>query len=1054
MNVKCRDKMGICGFFLLLALGAVAAPEESLAVAGLRARIAAAKDGETVVVPAGDHRLAKSIRIDGKRRFTLRGEPGARFVLRFDPAGDVADNANGLSCSNCRDLTVENLRFTTDNPPSAVGRIVARDAAARTVDVEILPPFRLTGREHLLGLTTFGENRVPDGVFETFGPKPHGPAYEMLSPTRLRTTLPGGVDFSRLRDNHLLAIRHELNGNYVLGFGCCHGVTVRDVTIERAMSAGVGISPPSSDFLFERLAIGGDPSSPALFAENSDGIHVVGVSGFVELRDCRFEGMGDDALNVHCKAGEVAAYDPATGALACICRNTAREPSPLPGGWAKTGDELIVYDAKTMLEKGRAKLLSYGRDGRAKVAPGTARMAVGDFLGNLRDYPRVTISGCTFGRSRARGILLQTHRIRVTDCTFRDTASPGILLSPDVAYWNEAGPVEDVEIRNCLFERCMPFGGHEGILGALAVRTNHQLHEPCAYPPGFHKDIRVINNTFRDCGRSGVFMTSVRGVTVASNRFERCGTSVRPGDPPGYAQDVRLVNCDETRVFGNAHESSFSVQCRGRRPLVLNGDNDHYYKAGQMHRILPLRERLTKEGPRKYLDVIAAGGQVTHLFACAIGQRADYDSKACDPIWLAIDEAKARGEKPDEWPVNAKKLHDLGVDPFAEWCAYGREKGVSVWISQRMNDVHHVHLPWNMRTNRFWYDHPELHRSHGADKSLLGGFWTDEALNYAFPEVREFEFGIFRELVDRYDADGFELDFMRFWQHLTPGREREEAPILTDFIRRCRAYANAKASARGHAILLSTRVPSDYASARAFGFDPETWAREGLVDMIAVANFWASEDFDFGFDDWKRRLAAANPRVTVLPAACDNVSSGASKVCATSLAAVRGWADNAYALGAEGLYLFNAAYMPDDVQRTAYGEGFAPQSVAASPRRHIVTHHDCVPKGAKDGRQLPVSLREGGDVRVRVGTPPADGSVTVVLASPDESLPEASVRLNGVAAAASAVRTDGLVRYGRARSARAYRFPAAACRAGENAVSIAASSAAGTVTWLELEIGR
>ena len=1055
--------------FAAVAAAAMAAAggvrEESAVVASLRKALADARDGETVVVPSGDHVLYSGLRVNGKTRFTLRGEAGARLVLHFDPSGPVASNANGIAFGGCSGLTVENLRFTTDAWPGAVGRIAAKDAASRSIDIEILPPFRLTGREHLMGLTTFAENRVPDGAFETFGPQPSGLEYEMMAPTRIRTVLPDGVDFARIRNDHLVAIRHELNGNYVLGFGSCHGVVVRDVTIERAMSAGTGISPPCSDLLFERYAIGGDPTCPLLFSENSDGIHVQGVSGSITLRDCRFDGMGDDALNVHCKSGEVASWNPETGELSCVCRNTSRQVTALPAGWAKAGDELIVYDAATLLEKGRAKLLSYEPDGRAVVMQGAPRIAVGDCLGNPRDYPRVTITGCVFGRSRARGILLQTHHIRVSDCVFRGTASPGIMLAADFSYWNEAGPVDDVEISDCLFEECMPFGGHTGILGAIAVRTNHQLTEPAACPSGFHKDIRIVGNVFRDCGRSGVFMASVLGATVASNRFVRCGAAVKPGEPAAYVKDIRFANCAEARAVDNvtdkpaadhlSYESSFAAQCRGRRPLVVNGDNDHYYKAGQMHRFLPLRDRLAREGPRRYLDAIASGGKVTHYFACAIGQRADYDSSVCDPIWLAVDEALSRGEKPDEWPLNAKELHDIGVDPFAEWCSHGRQIGVSVWISQRMNDVHHVNLPWNMRTNRFWYDHPELHRSHGVDKSLLAGDWTDEALNYAFPEVREFEFAIFKELVDCYDADGFELDFMRFWRHLTPGREREEAPILTEFIRRCRAYADEKAAQRGHAILVSTRVPSDYASALAFGFDPETWAREGLVDMIAVANFWASEDFDFGFDEWKRRIGNANPTVAVLPCACDNLSSGAAKICTTSVEALRGWADNVYALGAEGLYFFNAAYMPDSAQREIYGVGFDPQSVAASARRHVATYHDCVPRGMPDGRQLPIDLGKGGEVRVRVGTvPDGRGSVDVVVAGNGMTFAQYGVRLNGVLPLKAMPLAGDFSMYGHAESARVVVFPASAVRAGINVVVFDPSVVKGSVTWVEIDVAK
>ena len=103
----------------------------------------------------------------------------------------------------------------------------------------------------------------------------------------------------------------------------------------------------------------------------------------------------------------------------------------------------------------------------------------------------------------------------------------------------------------------------------------------------------------------------------------------------------------------------FREQAGGRPILVVNGDNDHYFKAGCMKTFVPVEERIASaDGARRYLDAITEGGKVTHYFACANGQRASYDSKACDPIWMAVDEAKARGIEPNEWPLNAKRMHD------------------------------------------------------------------------------------------------------------------------------------------------------------------------------------------------------------------------------------------------------------------------------------------------------------------------------------------------------------------------------------------------------------
>ncbi len=57
---------------------------------------------------------------------------------------------------------------------------------------------------------------------------------------------------------------------------------------------------------------------------------------------------------------------------------------------------------------------------------------------------------------------------------------------------------------------------------------------------------------------------------------------------------------------------------------------------------------------------------------------------------------------------------------------------------------------------------------------------------YAHAAVREHQMSFVRELLERYDPDGLELDWMRFGYHLTPGREQEEGTILTEFVREVR----------------------------------------------------------------------------------------------------------------------------------------------------------------------------------------------------------------------------------------------------------------------------
>ena len=497
-------------------------PDES---SDLERAISATPDGGTVELEARNYRLSKSVDVTARTNLVVRGKVGTRFVLRFDPEGDVGDNANGFKFVRCENIRLENLAFTTDRPVNASGRVAAVDAVSRTYDVRLDPAFPMTGREHILAVDTFDETGAPDYVLETFEERPLGAAYESLDALTVRLKAPDGYDLAKLDVGHRILFRHETFGNRVFHFEACRGVTLRGIEIERAMSIGTVISPPSADFTFERYNIRSPRGSTALFAGNSDGIHILGLSGRLVLRDCHFDGMGDDCLNIHGRGGVVKSYDAETGRLACFCRGPDRRERALPQHWAAAGDRLVVYDATTLLKKGLARVLSFAQDGEILIDPPGFTLSAGDVLANENVFASVRIDGCTFANNRARALLLQTEDVTVENCQFRGIALPAVLVAPDLAYWNEVGPSRDVTIRGCVFERCAIHPTHGGCLGAVAFKTTHGRSPEGAYPPGVHQNARIVGNRFVDCPRGSVFLASVKGGEVRDNDVVRCGGS-------------------------------------------------------------------------------------------------------------------------------------------------------------------------------------------------------------------------------------------------------------------------------------------------------------------------------------------------------------------------------------------------------------------------------------------------------------------------------------------------------------------------------------------------
>jgi hypothetical protein len=361
------------------------------------------------------------------------------------------------------------------------------------------------------------------------------------------------------------------------------------------------------------------------------------------------------------------------------------------------------------------------------------------------------------------------------------------------------------------------------------------------------------------------------------------------------------------------YASSVFASVADKPVLAINEDNDHYFKLDS--------SLMDEKHLVSYLGDILSKGAVTDFFMCPCGQRASFDSKAWEPIWKGISEPNMHGKTNDIWCVNAKLLHDKGIDPYAVWIKECRKRGVRAWMSMRMNDVHFVNITNYFRNATFWRERTDLRRYPDVNPLANTHSWDSFAFNYAHREVRDYHFAMFKELVDRYDADGYEFDWMRFTRHLTPGREREEAPILTAFMKRCRDYVDKVAAKRGKRILLSARVPTTYEEAREKGFDPETWAKDGLIDWLITTNFYDTNDFEIDVAGWKRRMMAANPAVKVFPGATDclrrNEVKGLPPIRMTSSDYSR-WAKAMRQRGAEGLYLFNVPYLPEDVRSYVY----------------------------------------------------------------------------------------------------------------------------------------
>ena len=499
-------------------------------------------------------------------------------------------------------------------------------------------------------------------------------------------------------------------------------------------------------------------------------------------------------------------------------------------------------------------------------------------------------------------------------------------------------------------------------------------------------------------------------------------------------------------LFGSA-----LVLCTGglqANVLIVNEDNDRYLLTAKAH-------DLTPEGLRDYLDSVAAGGAVTHFFMCVNGQRTSYGSNVWEPIWLGVNQPARNGATNWPWCVNAKLLHDRGIDPYRIWIDRAREKGISPWISLRMNDVHFANDPKRIcRNEDFWYDHPEWHRKPNQPRDGKSP-WGDYGWDYSHPEVRAHMMALVREVLDRWDMDGLELDWMRFNRCLTPGKEREQAFVLTDFMREIRRETDAAAKRRGHPVKLGVRVPVTVDISESLGFDVVAWTKERLFDFISPSGEYSTPDYvRADLKDWLSLVRAGNPDALVVPGTDIHFSNGRNNAFSGHLdvGLIRGWVLNN--AGADGYYFFNAPYWRDLERRMLYaGELTGPEIVRERRRFPVGCRNDGTRPEQKDLQLDRAGPGTGRTYRVDVTKGPYDRAARLVLGyNRDDPPPE--MELNGIRLSASAVRLDPKKvspdpKY--LRGGWTWEIPADAVSNGVNLVRVIPSrQPACLVTWIEI----
>ena len=422
--------------------------------------------------------------------------------------------------------------------------------------------------------------------------------------------------------------------------------------------------------------------------------------------------------------------------------------------------------------------------------------------------------------------------------------------------------------------------------------------------------------------------------------------------------------------------------------VIYNLDSSQFFEGG-FGAVVP-------ETIDEWVDAHAAAG-VTHLFVTINYQRTNYRSDVWESDWdgydpnLGDDQPHFAGIAPDRrfettWFKSPFAFHQQGHDYPKLMLNRARHNKVKAYISVRMNDAHYRDRPDHPFHSTFWKSHPEWRLSNGG-------------LDYGQPEVREHYMKLIREVCSRYDIDGLELDFQRFWLYFREGRQHEGVKLMAVFLKDARQATQAAAKRLGHPVKLGVRVPSTPWIARRHGLDAVAWARAGLVDLIVAGSFWPSTNSDIPVETWKGLLSGTDVDVAVHLE--DGIDSGASGRRSMTHEEMRGIVLSAWHRGADAVYFFNlfaGPYQrwPRQDHDQLLKDASSCDSLCAGPRRHALTLTSPWSQGEPGPANLLPYTGKQGVFRLHIGPQPlAEQSTRIELTVPQHDQP-LDVLLNGI----------------------------------------------------------
>ena len=435
---------------------------------------------------------------------------------------------------NCSNLTLRNFSIDFATPHLRQLQITEVDSLHNSVKAQLYPQGNYKIENEKLYFTGEDYQEMPFGGM-VFSPDKHL-AYRRIdvpfSPTKIVELAPnefyiegmGKSPFLQVGERFVL--RTYSRPTPAIFVTESKNITLENITVHNVQGMGL-LAQLTENMTLNKFRVAIEEGSERFFTTQADATHFSACKGKIRSVNGLYEGMADDAINVH------GTY------LKVITRENdytikAQYMHPQSWGflWGNKGDQVQFVAAKTMETIGdktyeihQIKAVDKPTEVGAKIfeitfdkpLPAEVNPDTPCGVENLTWTPKVLFKNNIVRNNRARGALFSTpKKVVCSNNLFDHTHGAAILLCGDCNGWYETGACHNVSIKNNHFVNALTanYQFTNAIISIYPEIPNLEAQQKY-----FHSNIRIENNLFETFDEPILYAKSVENLIYRNNKI-------------------------------------------------------------------------------------------------------------------------------------------------------------------------------------------------------------------------------------------------------------------------------------------------------------------------------------------------------------------------------------------------------------------------------------------------------------------------------------------------------------------------------------------------------